>query len=194
MPPKSRRPLSRSENMARIRGTNTQPERILRRSLRARGLGFRNQVKTPGGKADLVLSGSRVALFVDGCFWHGCPEHYVRPRTSKDFWDDKLRENVDRDRRQTLALEREGWTAVRVWEHELREDPERVAESVFKALTRARVRRVLWRVVKVVWLDPVGGLERRHLEQLRDGDKRRVEERVRSTKKVGRVRGRVRPG
>lgn len=194
MPARAPKPLSRSENMARIRGKDTEPERILRRSLRARGLRFRNQVKTPGGKADLVIAGSKVALFVDGCFWHGCPEHYVRPRTSKEFWDTKLRENVDRDRRQTLALDAEGWTVVRVWEHELREDPERVADAVVAGLAQGPSRRALWRVVKVVWLDPVAGLERRQLEELRDGSQQQVEERVRSTKKVGRVQGVIRPG
>ncbi|MBL8923364.1 MAG: very short patch repair endonuclease [Myxococcaceae bacterium] len=194
MPARATNPLSRSENMSRIRGKDTEPELILRRSLRARGLRFRNQVKTPGGKADLVIAKSKVALFVDGCFWHGCPEHYVRPRTSKEFWDTKLRENVDRDRRQTLALDAERWTVVRVWEHELREDPERVANLVVDSLTAGVARAEAWRVVRVTWLDPVAGLERRQLEELRDGTRQQVEERVRSTKKVGRVKGVIRPG
>lgn len=179
--------------MARIKGKDTEPELIVRRALRAAGLRYRLQVKTPGGKADLVIAKSKVALFVDGCFWHGCPEHYVRPRTSKAFWDTKLRENVDRDRRQTLALDAEGWLVVRVWEHELREDPARVAKAIVASLGKRPRPRPHWRVVKVTWLDPVAGLERRQLEELRDGEKRQLEERVRSTRKVGRVAGLLRP-
>src|SRR4051794_31349953 len=104
--------------MSRIRGANTTPELIVRRGLWKCGLRYRLHAKTPGGKADIVVPSAKFALFIDGCFWHGCPEHYVRPGSRNEFWDAKLRENVDRDRRQTLKLDAEGWTVVRVWEHE----------------------------------------------------------------------------
>lgn len=97
-------PLTRSENMARIRGKDTAPELVIRRGLWKAGIRYRLQTKTPGGKADFVVPARKLALFVDGCFWHGCPEHYVRPRTSNPFLDSKLRENVDRDRRQSEQL------------------------------------------------------------------------------------------
>jgi DNA mismatch endonuclease, patch repair protein len=184
--------LSRSENMARIRGQNTSPEVALRKALSAAGVRYRLHVKTPGGKADIAIPSKRVALFIDGCFWHGCPEHYVKPRSSSPFWDAKLTENTSRDRRQTLKLDAEGWVALRVWEHELRENPAKVTARILDALATGRVRKTKsWRVVRVDWLDPEKVLERRFCEDLRNPEIRRVEERARSTKKVGRVRGKV---
>ena len=184
--------LTRSEQMSRIRGRNTSPELVVRRGLWAKGYRYRLQQKTPGGRADLVIRSRKLALFVDGCFWHGCPEHYVRPRSSNSFWDKKLNENVTRDRRQTLKLENEGWRVVRVWEHEIAEDPEAALSKIVEALEGVPPkRRRAWRVMRVEWVDQEAGRERRFLEDLLDPAFRRVEERIRSTKKVGRVRSRV---
>ena len=185
--------LTRSENMARIRASNTQPELILRRGLWASGLRYRLQVKTPGGKADLVISAKRFALFIDGCFWHGCPEHYVRPGSRNEFWDSKLRENIDRDRRQTLELEAAGWLVLRVWEHAVRENPEALVETVLATLEAKQApKQPEWRVVEVRWANLATRLERRVSESLRDPGATLVEERVRSTRKVGRVGTRTR--
>ena len=176
--------------MARIRGADTEPELIVRQLLWAAGYRYRLQVKTPGGKADIVVPSKNFALFVDGCFWHGCPEHYVRPRTSNPFWDSKLRENVDRDRRQTLRLIDQGWRVMRVWEHEVREAPNDVAQRVITALSDEGFAALsTLRVVLVQWLDSEGRLERRTCEELLDATKTVVEERERSTAKVGRVKG-----
>lgn len=176
--------------MSRIRGKDTGPEMVVRRGLHAAGVRFRLHLPTPGGRADLVVPRRRFALFIDGCFWHGCPEHYVRPRSRNDFWDRKLSENVLRDRRQTRHLEEVGWTALRVWEHEVREDPEGVVQRILGALSEAReARRRAWRVVRVEVIDPEADRERRFLEDLRNPEVRKVEERVRSTRKTGRVRG-----
>lgn len=179
--------------MARIGRKNTLPELLIRKGLWAAGLRYRIQTKTPGGTADLVLATKKFALFVDGCFWHGCPEHYVRPRTSSPFWDRKLRENVDRDRRQTLKLLAEGWRVLRVWEHEVHEQPARTLARILRAVDSERPRkpRGAWRVVRVTWLDEEGRRERRICESLLDASLRHAEERTRSTRKVGRVRGRV---
>jgi DNA mismatch endonuclease (patch repair protein) len=179
--------------MSRIRAEDTVPELIIRRGLWAEGFRYRLHVKTPGGKADLVLPSQKFALFVDGCFWHGCPEHYVRPRTSNPFWDRKLRENVERDRRQTQKLVDEGWRFLRVWEHEVHEDAARVLAAIRDALNGepARPPQPAWRVVNVKWLDEAASLERRLCEDLLEPTLRRTEERKRSTKKVGRVRARV---
>lgn len=137
------------------------------------------------------MPSKRVAILVDGCFWHGCPEHYVRPRSRNDFWDRKLRENVDRDRRQTLRLESESWTVLRFWEHEIVEAPERVVAEICRRLTSRRRSRPSWRVVHVDWVDAEAGVERRELEDLRNANRKRVEERKRTTRKVGRVRSRI---
>jgi DNA mismatch endonuclease (patch repair protein) len=69
-------------------------------------------------RADLVFPGARLAVFVDGCFWHGCPEHYKPPSTNAGYWSAKVTRNVDRDRRVDVALREAGWRVLRVWEHE----------------------------------------------------------------------------
>ncbi len=114
--------LSRSQQMSRIRGRNTRPELALRSALWAGGLRYRLHVRTPHGRPDIVFPAKKVAVFIDGCFWHGCPWHYVRPRSRGEFWASKLRQNVERDRHQTGDLESAGWRVVRVWEHELADD------------------------------------------------------------------------
>lgn len=175
--------LSRSENMARIKATNTRPEVVLRKELTRRGLRYRLQYRVEGVRVDIAFPSRRLAVLIDGCFWHGCPEHYVHPRGNTDFWDKKLRENVDRDRRQTLKLRGSGWAVLRLWEHE-------VLESVTSAgdrVVRGAQRRVQPRVVAVEQLG-TGREERWTIEELLDGSRTRSEQRIRSTRKLGRVR------
>lgn len=126
--------LSRSQQMSRIRGKNTLPERRLRSALWTAGLRYRLHVRILNCCPDIVFLGKKVAVFIDGCFWHGCPIHYVRPRTREPFWANKLVENVERDRLQTLALESNGWRVVRVWEHEVQSDLGIVVNRVRSAL------------------------------------------------------------
>ena len=157
----------RSALMSRIRGKNTSPELLLRRTLWARGLRYRIHRQVEGSRPDLVFVGPKVAVFVDGCFWHGCPLHYVRPRSRDTFWARKLLDNVRRDRRQTMELEREGWTVLRIWEHEVLADPEMAADTVSEMLQPGRsLNAPDWRVVEV---EPrMDGREIRHFESLRD--------------------------
>lgn len=122
--PRRRTPLTRSEIMSRIRGTDTGPERLLRRALWAAGIRFRIQWRHPvAGRVDIVIPRAKVAILVDGCFWHGCPLHGAKPKTNQEFWSNKLAANVARDAKQTLALVRDGWSVVRCWEHDI-ENPE----------------------------------------------------------------------
>lgn len=180
--------LTRSENMARIRGRDTAPELALRRALWARGLRYRVDFRTPGGRADIAVPAKTLAVFIDGCFWHGCPEHYVHPRSHRLFWDHKLRENVERDQRQTRRLLDEGWTVIRLWEHEVQEDPVAGAALIALALLRGgRGHWPRWRVALVEPIDPAGVHERRHLSQLL-GEGRRQQVGPRTTAKAGRVR------
>lgn len=173
--------------MARIRGRDTTPEVMLRKALWARGVRYRTDFPTPGGRADVAVPAKMVAVFVDGCFWHGCPDHYTRPRSGRKFWDKKLRDNVRRDKRQTQCLIDQGWTAVRLWEHEVREAPGAAAGRVLHALSsRGRGKWPRWRVVHVTFLDTRGDLERRDLVEL-IGSGRRQEVGPRITAKMGRV-------
>jgi DNA mismatch endonuclease (patch repair protein) len=110
-----------SERMSRQRRRDTRPEVELRRELHARGLRFRVDravLSDRRRRVDIVFGPARVAVFVDGCFWHGCPEHGVRPRTNVEFWDEKIRVNRTRDRRTDEELAAAGWRVVRIWEHE----------------------------------------------------------------------------
>lgn len=161
--------LSRSEQMSRIRGKDTAPEQRLRSALWSAGLRYRLHTRTPHGRPDVVFIGAKVAVFIDGCFWHGCPAHYVRPRTRCEFWAQKLWANVDRDRLQTNRLEDDGWKAVRVLEHRVFEELPKVVDEVAAAVAGVEATTgVDWRVVRVEVIDEVNEIERRHLVALRD--------------------------
>jgi len=104
------------------RRRDTLPELRLRRALHALGLRYRVDypVMTPSGRVrvDVAFPRRRLAVFVDGCFWHGCPEHGTKPRQNPQYWDAKIARNRERDRRNAEGLREMGWTVVRVWEHE----------------------------------------------------------------------------
>ena len=179
--------LSRSEVMSRIRSKNTAPELLLRRALSARKLRYRLHHRVEGIRADIVFRAAQVILEIDGCFWHGCPEHYVRPRGTGSFWDRKLRANIERDRRQSRQLLEAGWTLIRLWEHIILEDADGAAQSVLSAIKVGDGGNWQdWRVVRVTPLEGTGNFERRYLETL-SGDSRRQEDSRRITAKVGRV-------
>lgn len=95
---------------------DTAPEVRLRRCLWKIGLRYRKHPKIVGIRPDFVFIGSRIAVFVDGCFWHGCPRHYIPPVGNAMFWQEKLRRNRARDRHATERLTQEGWIVFRVWE------------------------------------------------------------------------------
>lgn len=110
-----------SARMSRQRRRDTAPELALRRELHRRGLRFFvDRAPLPGmrRRADLVFPRRKVAVYVDGCFWHRCPLHATAPKNNARWWADKLDANVRRDRDTDSALTAAGWTVVRVWEHE----------------------------------------------------------------------------
>lgn len=103
------------------RGRDTKPELALRSALHHRGLRFRVQRRVcPDLRVtvDIAFGPARVAVFVDGCFWHRCPDHGTTPAANRDWWRQKLEANVARDRRADAALTERGWTVIRVWEHD----------------------------------------------------------------------------
>lgn len=110
-----------SRRMARQRRRDTGAELALRRELHRRGLRYRVDVPVPGlprRRADLLFSKAKVAVFVDGCFWHGCKEHKTMPRANDVWWRQKLDRNVERDQETDRHLIASGWRVVRVWEHD----------------------------------------------------------------------------
>jgi DNA mismatch endonuclease (patch repair protein) len=170
--------------MSRVRGRDTRPELDLRRALWASRLRYRLQVRTPFGRPDLLFRRQRVAVFIDGCFWHGCPEHYVRPRERPAFWARKLRANVERDMAQTMAFEEAGWRVCRFWEHEVFLDLPGAVSAVLQAVGSADWKPVpRWCVAEVHALDPAGQTEERRLVNLRDTGTMRSVIQPRSTRK-----------
>ena len=117
----------RSAVMAAVRSTgNKVTELSLVRIFRAHGIkGWRRHLPLPG-KPDFVFQKERVALFVDGCFWHGCPKHLRTPKTNKAYWRRKIATNRIRDVRVRRVLRQGGWSVLRVWEHELKNEPKLV--------------------------------------------------------------------
>ena len=115
------------------RSRDTRPELALRSALHRRGLRFRAafQSREVRCRIDVAFTRLQLAVFVDGCFWHGCPEHGTSPRTNASYWSQKLAGNQARDRRVDAALKAAGWRVIRVWEHD---DPERAADVVDEAL------------------------------------------------------------
>lgn len=123
-----------SARMSAQRRRDTKPEIALRRELHRRGLRYfvdQAPIKGVRRRADLVFPRRKVAVFVDGCFWHSCPQHATFPKNNAQWWTDKLAANVVRDRDTDARLAEQGWTVIRIWEHE---DPLVAAERVQKAL------------------------------------------------------------
>jgi len=111
-------PEKRSWIMGRVRGSDTKPERIVRRWLHAQGFRFRLHREDLPGKPDIVLPGRRIVIFVHGCFWHGhagC-EHAALPASNRPYWERKIGRNMERDRRNAQELRKAGWRVLTVWE------------------------------------------------------------------------------
>ncbi|MGB3762195.1 MAG: very short patch repair endonuclease [Ornithinimicrobium sp.] len=127
-----------SAKMSRLSRRDTLPEMRLRRELHRRGLRFRVQVKVPGNNRrtiDVAFTRARLAVYVDGCFWHGCPDHGSSPRANSEWWRWKIERNQARDRDTDRELGQAGWAVLRVWEHE---DVVVAADRVVEARTGRR--------------------------------------------------------
>ena len=124
--------------MQRVRRRDTHCESRLRSILHGRGLRYRVDQTIQGtGRArpDLIFSRAKVAVFVDGCFWHRCPVHGSLPKSNRDWWNAKLDANVERDRRHDRELSEAGWLVIRVWEHQ---DPISAADQIESAVLQRR--------------------------------------------------------
>lgn len=124
--------------MQATRSRDSRPEMALRSAVHAHGLRYRvDAVPLPGSRrrADLVFRREKVAVFMDGCFWHGCPEHYRASTKNSSFWSNKIRDNKERDVSTDAALFAAGWTSLRIWEHE---EPELAALRVRRLVFERR--------------------------------------------------------
>jgi DNA mismatch endonuclease (patch repair protein) len=128
-----------SATMSRIRAKHTGPELAVRRALRAQGLtGYRLHYAKAPGKPDIAFVGRKVAVFVHGCFWHGCPHCQPRrPKTHKSFWNAKLDRNMERDAEKAKALKQAGWRVITLWECRVKQD---VGKEVGRVVAKCKVR------------------------------------------------------
>lgn len=118
---------------------DTKPELVLRAILHSRGLRFRvdcSPLKGVRSRADIVFTKAKIAVFVDGCFWHGCPEHFIMPKTNVDYWSAKISRNRERDEAADQALASREWEVVRVWEHEAPSAAADLIEAEWKRRTQ----------------------------------------------------------
>jgi DNA mismatch endonuclease (patch repair protein) len=108
--------------MSRIRGKHTNPERKIKSYLKSRRRKFKQHFKIDRYCVDFVLPGKKLAVFVDGCFWHACPKCFRKPKSNLKYWNQKLKENVARDKRINRAVRKRGWKTLHIWEHQIKNE------------------------------------------------------------------------
>jgi DNA mismatch endonuclease (patch repair protein) len=125
-------PITRSENMRRIKSKDTSIELILRKELWKRGLRYRKNVKDIFGKPDIVFKGKKLAIFADSEFWHGKQllEGKYIPKTNTEFWVKKITRNIERDKEVNKNLKSDGWAVLRFWEADIRKDVSICADKI----------------------------------------------------------------
>jgi DNA mismatch endonuclease (patch repair protein) len=124
----------RSRIMSSIMGTDTRPEMEMRKALHRLGYRYSLRHRFPEIRCtpDITMVSRKTVIFVDGCFWHRCPKCFKAPKSHKRYWGPKIERNVRRDKEQTRWLRRQGWTVIRVWEHQIRENLGRSVENIVK--------------------------------------------------------------
>ena len=127
---------TRSYIMSQIKGRNTKPEISLRKALFKQDYRYslNHRFKGINCKPDIVMVSRRVCIFIDGCFWHRCKKCFRAPRTNKLYWVPKIKENIDRDRRQNSVFKKEKWKVIRIWEHEINQDVCKVVRKIIKSI------------------------------------------------------------
>ncbi len=131
----------RSRIMSKIRGKNTKPELQVRKLLWNSGYRYRIHYPIQGMtkviRPDIAFPNKKIAIFIDGCFWHACPKCYREPKSNVDFWKKKISRNKERDREDTENLEQLEWTIIRIWEHEIKESLDDVVMKIIRQLNSA---------------------------------------------------------
>ena len=121
----------RSKRMSLIRSKWTRQEILASSVLKASKIKHVMHPKIPGSP-DIILKDKRIAIFLNGCFWHGCPRCYKPPQTNKAYWLDKVRRNKSRDAKNASALRKAGWSVIKLWEHEVIKNPEIILKKIRK--------------------------------------------------------------
>lgn len=119
--------------MRAIKSNHTKPEILLRKLLYHKG--YRYRLHYGIHKIDVAFPSKKIAIFVDGCFWHQCPKHSHAPKSNRAYWIPKLERNVSRDKKKNRELKKQGWKVIRVWEHELKH-PEKTLDKIKKLIEK----------------------------------------------------------
>ena len=117
--------------MSRIKSKNTKPEIAVRKLIWKKGCRYRIGHGLIG-KPDMVFPSYKIAVFIDGCFWHGCPKHCRMPSSNVKYWRQKISGNKKRDSKINKQLSREGWKVIRIWEHDIKKDIEKTTDYILK--------------------------------------------------------------
>jgi len=145
----------RSKIMSSIRSKETKLEKMIRKELWSRGIRYRKNVTGLFGSPDIAIKKYKVAIFIDSCFWHGCPIHYRRPCSNTDFWDKKIRKNILRDNIVTDYYIQNGWIILRFWEHDVKKNSSRIADEIIKMIRKRHSRKQRYNI----WIKRLDGNE-----------------------------------
>ncbi len=126
----------RSHIMSRIRGKDTTPEKIIRTALHKGGYRYslKHRFKEIRCTPDIVMVSRKACIFVDGCFWHGCPRCFKAPKSNRRYWEPKIKRNKERDKKQNRYLKKQGWKVIRIWEHEINNNLKKAVEKAINKI------------------------------------------------------------
>ena len=115
-------PEQRHKNMTHIKSSNTKIEKDITKALWNLGYRFSKNVKDLPGKPDIAIKKYKIVIFLDSCFWHKCPEHFKKPKSNLEYWEPKIKRNVERDAEINSYYKQKNWHILRIWEHEVKKD------------------------------------------------------------------------
>lgn len=127
----------RSKTMSAVR-SQSKLENLFSKELWHKGIRFRKNVRKLKGNPDVVIQKYKVVIFIDSCFWHGCPHHFRRPKSNQEFWDNKIERNRERDKEVNSYYIEKGWNLKRVWEHEIKSDLDLTVEETVSFINTAK--------------------------------------------------------
>jgi len=128
----------RHKNMQAVKNKKTKLENLICETLWSRNVRFRRNVKDLAGKPDIAIKKYKIAIFIDSCFWHKCPNHYKAPATNTEFWENKITSNMLRDEEVNKIYQKMGWNILRIWEHEIKDNFEATIDKIINFINAAK--------------------------------------------------------